>query len=174
MNQIKIISNLLIQLNDCIIQINSIILEMNNVIKQTNNNEFNNKRIEQLTKLLKIIQSTTNFNKTLEPCYNEINTENKLKIKKMNILFVTSSQGKKENININYGTSIDELLKIYLNKVKRPDLINNQKNISFIYNSKALNFGDNRKVENIFKYNNSNNNIIIVIDKFDNNFSELI
>ena len=173
MNQIKIISDLLIQLNDCIIQINSIIIEMNIVIKQTNNNEFNNKRIEQLNKLLKIIQSPTNFNKTLEPCYDKINIENKLKIKKINILFVTSSQGKKENININYGTSVDELLKIYLNKVKRPDLINNQKNISFIYNSKALNFGDSRKVENIFKYN-SNNNIIIVIDKFDNNFSELI
>ena len=41
MNQIKTISNLLIQLNDCIIQMNSIILEMNNVIRQSNNNEFN-------------------------------------------------------------------------------------------------------------------------------------
>ena len=152
---------------------NSIILEMNNVIRQSNNNEFNNKRIEQINKLLKIIQNQTVFNKTLEPCYDKINTEDKLKIKKINILFVTSSQGKKENININHGTSVDELIKLYLNKVKRPDLINNEKNISFIYNSKALNFGDSRKVENVFK-NYSNNNIIFVVDKFDNNLSEFI
>ena len=67
-----------------------------------------------------------------------------------------------------YGTSVDELIKLYLNKVKRPDLINKENNISFIYNSKSLNFGDKRKVENVFK---NNNNVIFVVDKFENNFS---
>ena len=170
MNHLQSISNLLIQLNEHIIQINSIVLEMNNIIKQTNNKEFNNKQIEQINKLLKIIRCQTDYNKPLEPNFDKIKIENNNNIKTINILFATSSQGKKENLVVNYGTNIDELIKLYLNKVKRPDLINNEKNISFIYNSKALNFGDKRKVENVFK-NNSNNNIIFVIDKFELNFS---
>ena len=169
MNHLQLISNLLIQLNEHIIQINSIVLEMNNIIKQTNNKEFNNKQIEQINKLLKIIRCQTDYNKPLEPNFDKINVENN-NIKTINILFATSSQGKKENLVVNYGTNIDELIKLYLNKVKWPDLINNEKNISFIYNSKPLNFGDKRKVENVFK-NNSNNNIIFVIDKFELNFS---
>ena len=169
MNHLQSISNLLIQLNEHIIQINSIVLEMNNIIKQTNNKEFNNKQIEQINKLLKIIRCQTDYNKPLEPNFDKIKIENN-NIKTINILFATSSQGKKENLVVNYGTNIDELIKLYLNKVKRPDLINNEKNISFIYNSKPLNFGDKRKVENVFK-NNSNNNIIFVIDKFELNFS---
>ena len=170
MNHLQSISNLLIQLNEHIIQINSIVLEMNNILKQTNNKEFNNKQIEQINKLLKIIRCQTDYSKPLEPNFDKIKIENN-NIKQINILFATSSQGKKENIVVNYGTNIDELIKLYLNKVKRPDLINNEKNISFIYNSKTLNFGDKRKVENVFK-NNSNNNIIFVIDKFELNFSQ--
>ena len=169
MNQLQIISNLLIQLNEHIIQINSIILEMNNIIKRTNNNDFGKKQMEQINTLLKIISNKTDYNKTLEPCFDNIKiSKNNINIKKINILFATSSQGKKENIIVNYGTSVDELIKLYLNKVKRPDLINKENNISFIYNSKSLNFGDKRKVENVFK---NNNNVIFVVDKFESNFS---
>ena len=166
MNQIKTISNLLIQLNEHIIQINSIILEMNNLMNFENNKEFNIKQNEQIKKLFKIINNTTDFNKSLEPNFDKIRMENnKINIKKINVLFATSSQGKKENLNVEYGTTIDELIKLYLNKVKRPDLIDKDKNISFIYNSKALNFGDKRKIENVFKNNYNNNNIIFVVDK---------
>ena len=165
MNQIKTMSNLLIQLNEHIIQINSIILEMNNLMNFENNKEFNTKQNEQIKKLFKIINNTTDFNKSLEPNFDKIKMENnKINIKKINVLFATSSQGKKENLNVEYGTTIDELIKLYLNRVKRPDLIDKEKNISFIYNSKALNFGDKRKIENVFK-NNYNNNIIFVVDK---------
>ena len=163
MNQLQSISNLLIQLNEHIIHINSIILEMNNIIKLTNNIEFNNNQMEQLNKLMKIINKQIDYNKSIEPCYDKIKIE-KNNIKKINILFVTSSQGKKENLYVDYGTNVDELIKLYLNKVKRPDLIYNEKNISFIFNSKQLKFGDKRKVETVFK-NNSNNNIIFVVDK---------
>ena len=171
MNQLQTISNLLIQLNEHIIQINSIILEMNNLIKQTNNNDFNKKQMEQISTLLKILSNQTNYNKSLEPCFDKLKiSKNNINFKTISVLFATSSQGKKENINVNYGTSVDELIKLYLNKVKRPDLINNETNISFIYNSNTLNFGDKRKVENVFK-NNSNNNVIFVVDKFESNFS---
>ena len=37
---------------------------------------------------------------------------NKINIKKINVLFATSSQGKKENLNVEYGTTIDELIKL--------------------------------------------------------------
>ena len=166
MNHIKTISNLLIQLNEHIIQINSIILEMNNLMNFENNKEFNTKQNEQIKKLFKIINNTTDFNKSFAPNFDKIRMENnKINIKKINVLFATSSQGKKENLDVEYGTTIDELIKLYLNKVKRPDLIDKDKNISFIYNSKALNFGDKRKIENVFKNNYNNNNIIFVVDK---------
>ena len=163
MNQLQSLSNLLIQLNDHIIQINSIILEMNNIIKLSNNSEFKNNQMTQLNELIKIINNQIDYNKSLEPCYDKIKSS-KNNIRKINILFATSSQGKKENLIVDHGTSIDELIKLYLNKVKRPDLINNEKKITFIYNSNPLNFGDKRKVETLFK-NNSNNNIIFVVDK---------
>ena len=102
MNHLQSISNLLIQLNDHIIQINSIVLEMNNIIKQTNNKEFNNKQIEQINKLLKIIRNQTDYTKPLNPNLDKINMENN-NIKQINILFATSSQGKKENLVVDYG-----------------------------------------------------------------------
>ena len=112
---------------------------------------------------MKIINNKRDYNTQLDPCFDKLKKSNN-NIKKMNILFATSSQGKKENLNVEYGTSIDELIRLQLNKVKRQDLINKEKDISFVYNRKELNFGDKRKIENVFK-NNSNNNVIFVIDK---------
>ena len=71
--------------------------------------------------------------------------------KKMNILFCTTS-GIKINLVIDYGTSVGEVLRIYLTRIKRPELINSEA-VTFVYNNKKLNFEDKTKIEDYFKCN---------------------
>ena len=68
----------------------------------------------------------------------------------LNIIFKTT-QGIRQNFRFYYGTTINQVLITYLNKIGRPDLINKQSDeIYFTYNSTKLNFNDQRKIENAF------------------------
>ena len=68
----------------------------------------------------------------------------------LNIIFKTP-QGIRQNFRFDYGTTINQVLITYLNKIGRPDLINKQSDeIYFTYNSTKLNFNDQRKIENAF------------------------
>ena len=68
----------------------------------------------------------------------------------LNIIFKTT-QGIRQNFRFYYGTTINQVLITYLNKIGRPDLINKQSDeIYFTYNSSKLNFNDQRKIENAF------------------------
>ena len=67
---------------------------------------------------------------------------------KMNIIFRTT-QGTTHNIILNYGTTIDEALKTYLERVGRPELKYNK--TIFIYNATQIKFGDKTKIEVFFK-----------------------
>ena len=70
------------------------------------------------------------------------------------IIFKTP-QGIRLNFLFYYGTTINQVLIRYLNKIGRPDLINKQSDeIYFTYNSTKLNFNDKREIEQIF--NNTN------------------
>ena len=72
----------------------------------------------------------------------------------LNIIFKTP-QGIRQNFRFYYGTTINQVLITYLNKIERSDLINKQSNeIYFTYNSTKINFNDKRKIEQIF--NNTN------------------
>ena len=72
----------------------------------------------------------------------------------LNIIFKTT-QGIRQNFRFYYGTTINQVLITYLNKIGRSDLINKQSNeIYFTYNSTKINFNDKRKIEQIF--NNTN------------------
>ena len=72
----------------------------------------------------------------------------------LNIIFKTP-QGIRQNFRFYYGTTINQVLITYLNKIGRSDLINKQSNeIYFTYNSTKINFNDKRKIEQIF--NNTN------------------
>ena len=72
----------------------------------------------------------------------------------LNIIFKTP-QGIRKNFRFYYGTTINQVLITYLNKIGRSDLINKQSNeIYFTYNSTKINFNDKRKIEQIF--NNTN------------------
>ena len=68
----------------------------------------------------------------------------------MNIVFESNKVGK-HNIRFYYGTTINQALITYLNKIGRPDLINNKSNkILFIFNAKLINFNDQTKIEDFF------------------------
>ena len=83
-------------------------------------------------------------------------------IQKINITFKTT-QGTAHLIRMDYGTTINEALKIYLKRVGRPDLIYNITNkICFLYNANRLNFGDKTPIEKYFNY--KENPMVIVND----------
>ena len=79
---------------------------------------------------------------------------------KLNALF-TTTVGTKKNVILNYGTTIDQALKKYLNLVNKSELVNSNK-ISFLFNAAKLSFGDNTKVEDFFK--NITNPKVVVND----------
>ena len=78
------------------------------------------------------------------------------------IIFNTT-QGKKTEVSVKKGTTIDQLLKKYLELENRSYLIAD-KNICFIYNATKLKFGDNTKFENLFKNANVASATIIDTD----------
>ena len=89
---------------------------------------------------------------------NEINTNNNEEVtQKINITFKTA-EGEQDTIVFNYGTTISDILKRYLNKINHPGFIKKSDNIVFLYNAKKLKFNDRTKIEKFF-----NNNSIPVI-----------
>ena len=78
----------------------------------------------------------------------------------INVAF--NNRGIKINIQCYFGTTIDEMLKKYLIRINSPELINNNDAFFFVYNAEYLKFGDNRKIEDIFKC--SPNSSLIVRD----------
>ena len=50
-----------------------------------------------------------------------------------------------------FGETIGQALIKYLTEIKRPDLINKNDKISFLYNTCKLSFDDKTKVEDYFK-----------------------
>ena len=67
---------------------------------------------------------------------------------KMNVRF--KSFYNDVNLVLKYGTTVREALKLYLERVGRPDLIDTEGKIDFICNADRLEFTDNRKIENVF------------------------
>ena len=70
---------------------------------------------------------------------------------KKNIIFVTVS-GIRYNLVFNYGTTIDQMIKQFFQRIERIDLYYNKtKDIIFIHNGIILRFGDNTPIEKFFE-----------------------
>ena len=70
---------------------------------------------------------------------------------KIRVIFKTT-QGTTTDIEVFFGTTINQLLEKYLKHIKRPDLIGDKENkICFLYNAIKLRFGDETTVEEFFK-----------------------
>ena len=62
------------------------------------------------------------------------------------------------------NNSIDELLKKYLDKINKSDIINStEESLYFTYNAEKLEFGDQRKIEEVFA---TNNNPTVLVSEF--------
>ena len=98
----------------------------------------------------------------------QMQMNNKIKEKsnkeKMNIIFKTT-KGNVNTLVFDYGTTIDEILKKYLNEIGRPDLINNKNKIFFVYNACQLRFGDKTKIEDYFPKGRTIN---IIVNDYNN------
>ena len=115
--------------------------QMNNLIKDINNIKY-----KELPKIKN----------------NNISTDINLDSIK-NINFKTTL-GNKTTLEIDKNNTIDELLKKYLDKINKSGIINNniEESLYFTYNAEKLEFGDQRKIEDVF----SNNNPTILVSEF--------
>ena len=52
---------------------------------------------------------------------------------------------------VDYGTSVDDMLKMYIEKINKPELLDQKDKISFVYNLKSFKFGDKTPIETSFK-----------------------
>ena len=91
---------------------------------------------------------------------------------KIEVVFKTAG-GLTHYLNVNYGTTINEMLVIFLKRFNRLDLIGNDDKICFLNNGRTLKFGDKTPVKQFFgnTYVCDNNgvvmkpsNIVTVID----------
>ena len=144
------IQSMLIKINEHLYQVNSLIVEINTIINQHNQN--NNSFFSQMNNFIKMINNPINFNENRIPNFNNQNNQNIIN-PKINITFklVNIIDG---NNNLNNGLvnlildkeiTVNEMLTIFLKKIKREDCIN--KNIiGFLFNERNLNFGDKNKI----------------------------
>ena len=162
--QIKQFSNLLSELNIHLVKINNIVFEMNNIMNKLNNktNSLENDFMEQMNDLLKRINNM-NYNTKLKVSYDDLNDQSNTTNSLKNIIFKTTL-GSKTTLEINSTSTIDELLKQYLYKINRSDLINNtEESLYFTFNAEKLEFGDNRKIDEVFT---ANPNPTVLVSEF--------
>ena len=139
-----------IQMLRTVTQINNFNININNiVIKEQINNAINNLNNISIT----ISTNRNNIN-------NEINimpfpgTNDKIKqcnpIKIYNITFINNNNGNLTVINCEPYKTVDEMIKMFLVKIGRNELIDNEEKVfNFIYNASAFNTYEN-KVKSLF------------------------
>ena len=124
----------------------------NNLGMQMNFNLMPNMMINNNINLEQNLLMNNNLN--LNPnmmMNNNINQEPSCHEQKISVIFKTI-RNEITTLQVKYGTTIDQLLQKYLNKIGRPELYEQKsKNIWFIFNAQKLNYGDTTPVENIFK-----------------------
>ncbi len=129
--------------NFIIQQIGNIRMEIQNIeMKYTNMNMQINNAPFQMQNMGMNIFNNNNLDNKFEEKYNkEVNTP------KINILF-KDCRGHSKSIAYNCGTTVNDVLEIFLKKIGKPELINNiEGKLSFISGGITLKFGDKTKIE---------------------------
>ena len=150
------------ELNTYMIKIANVVYRINTAfaknysIEEKSNFDF----FEQMNNLIKDINNIK-YKELPKIKNNNISTDINLDSIK-NINFKTTL-GNKTTLEIDKNNTIDELLKKYLDKINKSDIINNtEESLYFTYNAEKLEFGDQRKIEDVF----SNNNPTILVSEF--------
>jgi len=74
----------------------------------------------------------------------------------LKIINFKTTLGNKTTLEIDLKNTITELLKKYFDKINKTDIINNtEDSLYFTYNAEKLEFGDDRKREDVFASNNN-------------------
>ena len=150
-------SLLVSELNMYLIKITNIVYKINSAFSKISSIEdkstFN--FLEQMTELIKDI----NNNKSKElPRISGINIDS------VKIINFKTTLGNKTILEMDKNNSIDELLKKYLDKINKSDIINStEESLYFTYNAEKLEFGDQRKIEEVFS---TNNNPTVLVSEF--------
>ena len=156
------LTSLISDLNTCLIKITNIVYKINSVFSKITSFEekSNFNFLEQMNNLIKEINNTK---------YNELPKIEKNNISGINIDLIKNinfktTLGNKTTIEIEKNKTIDDLLKKYLEKINKSSILtNNDESLYFTYNAEKLEFGDKRKIEDIFT---TNNNPTILVSEF--------
>lgn len=154
-------SSLISELNTYLIKITNIVYKINSAFSRISSIEEKSKYnlLEQMNDLIKDINNSK-YNE-LPKIKNNITGINKECLKTINF---KTTLGNKTILEIDINKSIDDLLKKYLDIINKNDIINNtEESLYFTYNAEKLEFGDQRKVEDVFA---SNNNPTVLVSEF--------
>ena len=120
-----------------------------------NNFSILNNINDLITKIQNISMTITNINYQMPMMNmgglnfnNNLINNNESNKPAVNIVF---NYREKINIIAYFGTTIDEILKKFMERINLSGLINDNDAFFFLYNNEHLNFGDNRKIEDFFK-----------------------
>ena len=171
LDNIKIIQNTMgmpnigDQLQNMGIQIINIGIQMiNNGIQMPNTGMNTSYLFQQMRNIeMQIHNIVTKLNNNMPMNINNnmgIFMNNNIWIKKKKILFQTA-EGVETSLDVYFGTSIGDMLKLYLKETNHPELINTDK-IAFLFNAQKLKFDDETKIEEFFKFDDRPK--ILVID----------
>ena len=120
-----------------------------NIIKKENekNNETYNNLLNKYEKIKKEFKEIIRIiDNNIPTFYNQIGE------RLMYILF-SNVKGYKNVLKLNYGTTIDQMFRIYLKIIKREFLYNNNnQRVCFFYNARVIKFGNKTRIECFFRY----------------------
>ena len=155
-------SSLMTELNTYIIKIMNIVYKINSAFSKISSVEEkqNYNFLEQINNLIKDINDMKY--KEFPKIKNNIVTG--INIESLKIINFKTTLGSKTTVEIDKNNSIDELLRQYLTKINKSEIINNtEESLYFTYNAEKLEFGDERKIEDVFT---TNNNPTILVSEF--------
>ena len=156
------ISLLISELNTCLIKVANIVYKINSAFSKISSVEdkLNFNFLEQMNDLIKDI----NNNKYKDLPKIQSNDITGINIESLKIINFKTTLGNKTTLEIDKNNTITELLKKYLEQINKTDIINNtEDSLYFTYNAEKLEFGDDRKIEDVFA---SNNNPTVLVSEF--------
>ena len=143
-------------------QLTNISLQIQNLINRLNNNmamptiPMNNNLNIPIMPQIPVMQINNNFNN-----FQQNNNNNKnFDIKKLNIIF-ESTKGTKILLPLDIKTTVGEMLKAYLLRIEKPELINTYDKITFIHNRVRIRFDFQTTIEEYFRGEGPNPKIIV-------------
>ena len=80
---------------------------------------------------------------------NNMNNMNNVTNKKISVIFKTG-KGLIFTVFIDFGKTVNYLIRVFFKRIGKPELINKPKEIGFIYNAKLINFNESQLVEDFF------------------------